>query len=132
MTSFADLAKRARFGWSEYGPAEGEKLTDRHLIDLHKFFDRVLEAVGATPAVSRWFTVEFDRVIGTTESVDGGPVKEFSELSRRASCWQEAVLCCAMWPQTHSAHVIGVRRIYYAGEPTVWDDVFAEIDKEKP
>ena len=127
MTSFADLAKRARFGWSEYGPAEGEKLTDRHLIDLHKFFDRVLETCGATPAVSRWFTVEFDRVIGTTEPVDGAPVKEFSEISRQSSCWQEAILCCAMWPQTHGAHVINVHRKTYPHEPVVWEDIFDAV-----
>ena len=127
MTTFAELAHLARGIWSQYGPKSGEKLTDRHCIALEKARGRALKKVGARPGQSRWFEVEFDRIIWTSELG-----KPSNTGGIHASCWEDAILHRAMWPETHQARVIDVRRIYFAGEPTVWDDVFAELDKEKP
>ena len=122
MTSFAELQEHARIVWRMYGPGEGEKLTDRHVVDLDKARGRVLERVGARPAASRWWLVEFDRVIWTSELG-----KPSSVGGIHASCWEEAILHRAMWPETHGARVVDVRRVYYTHEPVTWDEVFAEV-----
>lgn len=129
MTSFAELSKIARHIWQQYGPAEGEKITDRHLIDIDAARDRALEKVGAHPNAARWFTVEFDRPIGTTQSATDAPERPFHAPSVRASCWEDALLMWAMWPQAHDANVVDVRRLVFDFEPVIWEDIFDEAGR---